>query len=93
MADNDKVQADEILILKTGVFGTEYKDWCSHLEVDRTWIFFQDFWQQQYDLRQETETTAGQLGYGNSLLEKEDDDATFTDTVSNFGNAFAANSA
>ena len=93
VADNDKVQAGEILILKTGVFGTEYKDWRSHLEVDRTWTFFQDFWQQQYDLRQETETTAGQMGYGNSLLEKEDDDTTFNDTVSNFGNAFAANSA
>ena len=33
------------------------------------------------------------MGYGNSLLEKEDDDTTFNDTVSNFGNAFAANSA
>ena len=40
VADNDKVQAAEILILKTGVFGTKYKDWRSHLEVDRTWAFF-----------------------------------------------------
>ena len=30
------------------------------------------------------------MGYGNSLQEN-DYDATFNDTVSNFGNAFAAN--
>ena len=46
VANNDKVHAAEILLLKTGVFGNEYKDWRSQLEVDRTWSFFQDFWQQ-----------------------------------------------
>ena len=67
LADNNKVQAVEIMILKMSIIGTEYKDWRSHLEVKCTWNFFQDFEQQQYNLRQETKTAAGTMGYGNNI--------------------------
>ena len=36
ITNNDKVQASEIIILKTGVFGTKYKDRRSHIKVDQT---------------------------------------------------------
>ena len=95
IADNDKVQAAEVLILKTGKFPLEYKDWRSNLQTDRTWNFFQEFWSFQFDLRQEKETTAGTVGYGNDAIDKQNDDEsinTYNETVANFGSAFAANS-
>ena len=94
IADNDKVQAAEVLILKTGNFLVEYKDWRSNLQTDRIWNFFQEFWSIQFDLRQETETTTGNAGYGNAAIDKTDDESisTYNETVANFGSAFAENS-
>ena len=93
IADKDKTQAGEVLILKTGLFAQDYKDWRSHDDATRTWTFFQEFWQEQYNLKNETETTAGSMGYGNNVqtLDAGDDDQ-YSDAVSNFGTAFAANS-
>ena len=43
VADNDKLQAAEVLILKTGNFPVDYKDWQSNALANRTWQFFQEF--------------------------------------------------
>ena len=55
---------------------------------------FQEWWQEAYNLREETETTATSLGYGANVQPTKQgwDDATFDETVFNFGTAFAANS-
>ena len=91
IADNDKVQAAEVLILKTGSFPQEYKDWRTQLKTDRTWDFFQEFWQIQYDLKHETETTAGFLRFGNRAVQEEEDNE-YSKTVANFSAGFKANS-
>ena len=56
--------------------------------------FFQEWWQEAYNLREEMETTATSLGYGANVQTTKQgcDDATFDETVSNLGTAFAANS-
>ena len=93
VTDKDKVQAAEVLILKTGIFTQDYKDWRSHDDITRTWNFFQEFWQEQYNLKNETKTTAGSMGYGNSAQSAPaEDDEHYANAVTNFGEAFAANS-
>ena len=93
IADNVKVQAAKVLILKTGNFPVDYKDWRSNPPADRTWEFFQEFWSTQFDLKQETEQTAGSIGFGNAAEAQDDESiATYNETVANFGTAFAANS-
>ena len=63
-------------------------------EADRTWEFFKNCGKKLTNIHEETETTATSLGYGaNTQPTKQGcDDATFDETVSNFGTAFAANS-
>ena len=90
IAANDLVQAGELLILKTGTFGQAYKYWRALPENERTWDYFQEYWQEQYDLAAETVTTAGSLGCRNAVAETDAD--SYSDTVANFGTAFAANS-
>ena len=92
IADNDKVQAAEALLLKTSSSPQEYKDWRSQLETDRTWDFFQEFWQIQYDLKHETETTAGPLGFGNQAVAESEEEQEYSETVANFSAGFKANS-
>jgi hypothetical protein len=43
MQESDLIQAGEVLILRAGAFASEYKDWRSINEVDRTWEFFQEW--------------------------------------------------
>ena len=88
ITDKGKVQAGEILILKTGAFIQDYKDWRTHEDANRTWTLFQEYWLDQYNLKNETETSAASMGYSNSAFE----DDSYADTVTNFGTAFAANS-
>ena len=94
----DLVQAGEVVILRTNMFASEYKDWRTVDMADRTWNNFQDWWQEAYDLKEETETTAASMGYGNSAQQAAEqerhanDEATYEASVHNFGTAFAANS-
>ena len=93
--DKALVNAGELTILRTGEFPQEYKDWRSLMPKDRTWAQFQEYWQDAYDLKEETETTAASLGYGGNAtdLPVPDDNGIYESTVNNFGTAFAANSA
>ena len=47
---------------------------------------FQEWWQEDYNLREETETAVTYLGYGANVQPTKQgcDDATFDETVSNF---------
>ena len=94
LTDKDLVLTAEVLILSTNQFSSEYKDWRSLDEADQTWEFFQEWWKEAYNLRKETETTATSLGYGANVQPTKQgcNNATFDETVSNFGTAFAANS-
>ena len=57
------VHTAEIQILKAGVFVTKYKDWRSLNEADRTWEKFQLWWQEAYNLKEETDFSASSYGF------------------------------
>ena len=86
------VNAGEIVVLRTGQFATQYGEWRKNPPAQRTWTSFVDFWQSAYDLKQETEATAGSMGYGNKATVENEDDTAYEETVRDFGTAFAANS-
>ena len=96
--DRDLVQAGEVVLLRTNMFSAEYKDWRSHDLADRNWSSFQEWWQEAYDLKEEAETTAASMGYGNNAQQADgtstqaSDDSAYEESVRNFGTAFAANS-
>ena len=62
------IYTDEVLLLKTGHFGQDYKDWRSVENADRNWDYFQEWWQEAYDLREDTTTNADQFGFGGVSL-------------------------
>lgn len=89
------MNAGKLTILQTGEFPQEYMDWRSLQPKDHTWAQFEEFWQDVYDLREDTETTATSLGYGGNASEQpmSEEDVVYKITVDNFGTAFSANSA
>ena len=91
------IHTGEVLLLKTGHFGQEYKDWRSVENADRNWDYFQEWWQEAYDLREETTTAVDHFGFSDNVQSrsehKEDpQEVDYNNTVENFGTAFAANS-
>ena len=94
LSDPMLVNAAEVCILRTGVFAQQYQEWRKMPLTQRTWANLKVFWQEAYDLREETETTSDKMGYtasadGSKELEET---AAYDATVENFGTAFAANS-
>ena len=65
--DEELIHTGEVLLLKTGHFGWEYKDWRSVDNANRNWDYFQEWRQEAYDLRKETTTTVDQLGFGGNV--------------------------
>ena len=57
--------------------------------ADRVWSRFQQYWQEAYDLKEETETTAVSMGY--SANAEQTEYTAYKATVENFGTSFAAN--
>ena len=51
----------------------------------------QKFWQDAYDLSEETQTTSASMGYTASIDGSVEQEAAYEATVENFGTAFAAN--
>ena len=49
--DADLIHVAEVLLLKTSMFPQEYKDWRGLNPVNRTWLYFQEWWQEAYDLK------------------------------------------
>ena len=52
--DATLVNAGEIIILRTSALPMEYKAWRALPDVNRTWENFQEYWQEVYDLHEET---------------------------------------
>ena len=55
-------------------------------------MYFQDWWQQAYNLKEETNITATDLKYGANMETYNDDDTVDTSSITQFSKAFAANS-
>ena len=90
--EHDLIQAAEMLVLRTGQFSQEYKDWRALPDNLRTWNGFQDWWQRAYNLKEETNITASDLNYAANLQKDDDEDTLDTSSLTHFGEAFAANS-
>ena len=82
--EHDLIQAGEELILKTGQFSQEYKDWHALPDNAKTWMYFQDWWQQAYNLKEETNITATDINYGANMETYNDDDTVDTSSITNF---------
>ena len=68
----------------------EYHTWRKMPINDRVWNRFQQYWQEAYDLKEETETTAALMGYRANA--EQTDETAYEATVEKFGTLFAANS-
>ena len=65
-SDASLVNTREIVILRSNAFPIEYVTCRGIAQVQRTWTNFQTFWQENYDLKEETEKTAVSLGFAGS---------------------------
>ena len=97
--EHDLLQAAEMLVLRTGQFAQEYRDWRALPDAAKTWNHFQDWWQQAYNLREETNITATDLNYSANvvgttanMVGPQDDENTLAGSLTQFSEAFAANS-
>ena len=85
------VHTAEIKVLKAGVFATEYKDWRLLDEGDRNWEQFQLWWQEAYNLKEETDFSASSYGFGAAATETETQVKEYDESVHQFSTAFNAN--
>ena len=60
--DATLVNAGDVLLLRTNAFTMEYHAWRKIPFADRVWNRFQQYWQEAYDLKEETENTAESMG-------------------------------
>ena len=92
------INTGEVLILQTGVFPHEYKQWREIPEHQRTWEKFQTFWADAWDIKNLHDITAAQVGYGNNAhtyapsFQDKDNDSIYQYAMNNVTNAHVANS-
>jgi uncharacterized membrane protein YgcG len=95
--DLEKVTAGELLVLKASGYESAYEKWRALPENERGWTRFMSHFKAAWDLKQETETTAGNMGYGMNATADEaagdDIQAQYDMSVSNFSGAYAAQQA
>ena len=91
MAEDTFIHTGEVAILKTGILAQEYKDWRTVTGNGRTWVYFQEWWQEAYNLKEETDTSATSLGFGANL--QVENDTAYDASVQNFSDGFQANAA
>ena len=89
--DSTLVHTAEIKVLKTAVFATKYKDWRSLAEVDRTWEQFKLWWQEPYNLKEDTNLSASSYGFGTAATDIPNQDTEYDDLVHQFSMTFNAN--
>ena len=56
--------------MKSGMFADTYKEWHKLDAADHTWIDWQCFWAEEYQLKMDCNNAAGQLGYGMSAQDQ-----------------------
>ena len=87
----------KLLVLKASGYESVYKKWQALPDTERGWTRFMTHFKAAWDLKQETETTAGNLGYGmNATADKaagEDIQAQYDMSMSNFSGEYAAQQA
>ena len=90
LSDATLVNAGEVLLLRNNAFTLKYHAWRIIHIANRVWSRIQQYWQEAYDLKEETETTAASMGYS-SYAEKYEENKSYKVTVENCGTAFAEN--
>ena len=48
--DNEVVDVAITLIIQTGLFSTQYKQWHERADGQKTWTHFKDFWKAKIEL-------------------------------------------
>lgn len=91
LAEGTLINTGEVTILKTGILAQEYKDWRMVTGKDRTWVYLQEWWQEAYDLTEETDTSAASLGFGANI--QVENDTAYNASVQNFSDGSQANAA
>ena len=92
ITDKDTVDIGVRVLNRTGLFGEEYKAWILRGDDPNNAIdfaAFKNFWENAVQIAAFTAVPASAHGYGMGLA-NDDDTATLTDAVSNFGTAYAA---
>jgi hypothetical protein len=90
MHDYDIVDIAVRVIMRTGLFAQEYKEWHGRALPDKSWRHFKQFWKTQIDLIKRTTKNAGSFGMGMNAMGDGaygDIDAEYDNSVVNFANA------
>ena len=93
ITDKDTVDIGVRVLNRTGLFGEEYKAWILRGDDPNNAIdfaAFKSFWENAVQIAAFTAVPASNHGYGMGMANDEDDTASLTDAVSNFGTAYAA---
>jgi hypothetical protein len=93
ITDKDTVDIGVRVLNRTGLFGEEYKAWILRGDDPNNAIdfaAFKNFWENAVQIAAFTAVPASNHGYGMGMANDEDDTASLTDAVSNFGTAYAA---
>jgi hypothetical protein len=91
ITDKDTVDIGVHVLNRTGLFGEEYKAWILRGDDPNNAIdfaAFKSFWENAVQIAAFTAVPASNHGYGMGLA-NDDDTASLTDAVSNFGTAYA----
>ena len=67
------IHTGEVFIPKTSIVVQAYEEWQTVTVNDRTWVYFQEWWQEAYDLEEETDTVSEYLGYDTNIQVKDTD--------------------
>ena len=78
--------------MRCGLFATTFEAWHGRMTDDKTWIDFQDFWGQQFLLKKNTASAAGNFGYGMSATGTNNaaTEAEFDKSINKFAAAHSA---
>jgi hypothetical protein len=90
--NNDIVDIGIRIIHQTGLFAEEYKAWImrgNNPTNDMDFAAFSSFWKTTVNIASFTATPALQHGYGMNAVEDDPSGTYLTNTVSNFGAAYA----
>ncbi len=90
MPDYDIVDVGVRVIMRTGLFTQEYKQWHARVQTDKTWRHFKQVWKTQIDLVKRTTKNAGSFGMGMNALQTStisDLDTEYDNSVVTFANA------
>ena len=90
LSDATLVNGGEVLLLRTNAFTLEYHAWRCVPIANINWVRFQQYWQEIYNLKEETDTTGASMSYSAyAEINNTPDNAAYEATVEKFGTVFA----